>query len=205
MRWRPLCVQLGHNIALYTLLSIYQAYKSFCRNNKSFKVEKREKEHWSSKHSFFQSEIQIWGCLCPFRQTLTTEPTGRMQTSPSSVRPALVTILTSGWPRRSMVSGGLLLFQKIQMMVKSNLTVYLWRLWTVIKCVFSGKECKICTRPFTIFRWCPGAKMRFKKTEVISILLAILEMLFTDPGVPGYLHGSIWIMNLKSLLKVCPS
>lgn len=29
-----------------------------------------------------------------------------------------------------------------------------------------GKECKICLRPFTVFRWCPGAKMRFKKTEV---------------------------------------
>lgn len=29
-----------------------------------------------------------------------------------------------------------------------------------------GKECKICARPFTIFRWCPGARMRFKKTEV---------------------------------------
>ena len=29
-----------------------------------------------------------------------------------------------------------------------------------------GKECKICTRPFTVFRWCPGAKMRFKKSEV---------------------------------------
>ena len=29
-----------------------------------------------------------------------------------------------------------------------------------------GKECKICARPFTIFRWNPGAKMRFKKTEV---------------------------------------
>lgn len=29
-----------------------------------------------------------------------------------------------------------------------------------------GKECKICTRPFTVFRWNPGAKMRFKKTEV---------------------------------------
>uniref|UniRef100_A0A0K8TP55 Pre-mRNA-splicing factor RBM22 n=1 Tax=Tabanus bromius TaxID=304241 RepID=A0A0K8TP55_TABBR len=29
-----------------------------------------------------------------------------------------------------------------------------------------GKECKICTRPFTIFRWCPGARMRFKKTEI---------------------------------------
>ncbi|XKL67146.1 hypothetical protein PGB90_010566 [Kerria lacca] len=29
-----------------------------------------------------------------------------------------------------------------------------------------GKECKICLRPFTVFRWCPGAKMRFKKTEI---------------------------------------
>ncbi|VEL15844.1 unnamed protein product [Protopolystoma xenopodis] len=29
-----------------------------------------------------------------------------------------------------------------------------------------GKECKICQRPFTIFRWCPGPKARFKKTEI---------------------------------------
>ncbi|XP_015915159.1 pre-mRNA-splicing factor RBM22 [Parasteatoda tepidariorum] len=29
-----------------------------------------------------------------------------------------------------------------------------------------GKECKICSRPFTVFRWCPGSRMRFKKTEV---------------------------------------
>ncbi|XP_052752298.1 pre-mRNA-splicing factor RBM22 [Galleria mellonella] len=29
-----------------------------------------------------------------------------------------------------------------------------------------GKECKICVRPFTVFRWCPGARMRFKKTEI---------------------------------------
>ncbi|CAN0064461.1 LOW QUALITY PROTEIN: pre-mRNA-splicing factor RBM22 [Lethenteron reissneri] len=29
-----------------------------------------------------------------------------------------------------------------------------------------GKECKICCRPFTVFRYCPGARMRFKKTEV---------------------------------------
>ena len=29
-----------------------------------------------------------------------------------------------------------------------------------------GKECKICGRPFTVFRWCPGSRMRFKKTEI---------------------------------------
>lgn len=29
-----------------------------------------------------------------------------------------------------------------------------------------GQECKICDRPFTTFRWCPGARMRFKKTEI---------------------------------------
>jgi len=29
-----------------------------------------------------------------------------------------------------------------------------------------GRECKICTRPFTIFRWRPGNDARFKKTEV---------------------------------------
>lgn len=29
-----------------------------------------------------------------------------------------------------------------------------------------GAECKICNRPFTTYRWNPGAKMRYKKTEV---------------------------------------
>jgi pre-mRNA-splicing factor RBM22/SLT11 len=29
-----------------------------------------------------------------------------------------------------------------------------------------GDECKVCNRPFTSFRWCPGRGARFKKTEV---------------------------------------
>jgi pre-mRNA-splicing factor RBM22/SLT11 len=28
------------------------------------------------------------------------------------------------------------------------------------------KECKICTRPFIVFRWKPGSNARFKKTEI---------------------------------------
>ena len=29
-----------------------------------------------------------------------------------------------------------------------------------------GGECKICSRPFTLFRWKPGKDARFKKTEI---------------------------------------
>ena len=88
-------------------------------------------------------------CRCPCRPTRTIGRTGKTPTSLFSARPAWVTTPIFGWPRRSMVS------------------VYYLTLWILFQTILSpGKECKICTRPFTIFRWCPGAKMRFKKTEV---------------------------------------
>lgn len=32
-----------------------------------------------------------------------------------------------------------------------------------------GQACKVCDKPFTTYRWCPGPKMRFKKTEICQM------------------------------------
>ncbi|KAJ0260068.1 Zinc finger CCCH domain-containing protein 25 [Hirschfeldia incana] len=38
------------------------------------------------------------------------------------------------------------------------------------------KECKICTRPFTVFRWRPGRGARYKKTEVCQTCCKLKNM-----------------------------
>lgn len=45
-----------------------------------------------------------------------------------------------------------------------------------------GMECKICTRPFTVFRWAADRTSRFKKTNV-SFLLPFLVFAATDSVV----------------------
>jgi pre-mRNA-splicing factor RBM22/SLT11 len=35
------------------------------------------------------------------------------------------------------------------------------------------RQCRVCERPFTVFRWRPGTKERFKKTEVCQVCARI--------------------------------
>lgn len=41
-----------------------------------------------------------------------------------------------------------------------------WNVQYTIILKFKFFTHQICARPFTVFRWCPGTRMRFKKTEV---------------------------------------
>ncbi|CAI8048528.1 Pre-mRNA-splicing factor RBM22 [Geodia barretti] len=66
-----------------------------------------------------------------------------------------------------------------------------------------GDECKVCLRPFTVFRWCPGARMRYKKTEICQACAQIKNVCQTclldlEYGLPVQVrdHG----MNVKDNL-----
>ncbi|KND02811.1 uncharacterized protein SPPG_01892 [Spizellomyces punctatus DAOM BR117] len=59
-----------------------------------------------------------------------------------------------------------------------------------------GKECKICGRPFTIFKWNPGQGMRNKKTEVCQTCAKVKNVCQTcvldlEYGLPVQVRDSV--------------
>lgn len=64
------------------------------------------------------------------------------------------------------------------------------------KTYFSNFAQQICVRPFTVFRWCPGSRMRFKKTEVCqtcSKIKNVCQTCLLDLEYGEHLHlGFLW-------------
>lgn len=58
------------------------------------------------------------------------------------------------------------------------------------------KECKICLRPFTVFRWRPGTNSRYKKTEVCQVCAKLKNVCQTclldlEFGLPVQVRDSV--------------
>ncbi|KAJ2557260.1 Pre-mRNA-splicing factor slt11 [Coemansia sp. RSA 1933] len=63
-----------------------------------------------------------------------------------------------------------------------------------------GKECKTCSRAFTIFRWLPGRGMRYKKTEICSTCAKLKNVCQTcildlEHGLPVQVRDSMLSMQ----------
>lgn len=69
-----------------------------------------------------------------------------------------------------------------------------------------GSECKTCNRPFTVFRWCPGARMRFKKTEVCQTCARLKNVCQTclldlEHGLPVQVRDQLLRVNSSDFPK----
>ena len=63
---------------------------------------------------------------------------------------------------------------------------------------------QICARPFTVFRWCPGARMRFKKTEVCqtcSKLKNVCQTCLLDLDYGKYQYDVFFLVFYEFLKK----
>ncbi|KII66315.1 Pre-mRNA-splicing factor RBM22 [Thelohanellus kitauei] len=63
-----------------------------------------------------------------------------------------------------------------------------------------GSECKVCQRPFTTFKWLPGPKMRYKKTEICQLCAKLKHVCQTcvfdlDYGLPTQVRDTV--MSIK--------
>eukprot|EP00055_Hartaetosiga_balthica_P014497 m.79758 g.79758 ORF g.79758 m.79758 type:complete len:425 (-) comp8615_c2_seq1:254-1528(-) len=66
-----------------------------------------------------------------------------------------------------------------------------------------GDACKICDRPYTVFRWCPGHKMRFKRTEVCQTCAKLKNVCQTclldlEYGLPVQVRDKYLQMDQKA-------
>jgi pre-mRNA-splicing factor RBM22/SLT11 len=67
-----------------------------------------------------------------------------------------------------------------------------------------GQDCKVCLKPFTVFRWCPGRGMRFRRTEVCQTCSRLKNtcqscLLDLQYGLPVQIRDSV--LKIK---ETCP-
>mgnify|MGYP000087716845 CR=1 FL=1 len=67
------------------------------------------------------------------------------------------------------------------------------------------KECKICTRPFTVFRWRPGRDARYKKTEICQTCTKLKNvcqvcLLDLEYGLPVQVRDSALGINTNDVI-----
>lgn len=59
-----------------------------------------------------------------------------------------------------------------------------------------GLECRVCLKPFTCFRWCPGPKQRFRRTEICQACARLKHVcqscvLDMEYGLPVQVRDSV--------------